>query len=221
MADAGPVQYLIVFGICVGTTIISQLFRYFFGMKPEQSLDMQQKLRDMQEEMKAVQGDPVAMQRLQQEAMQSYRDMMRKTLIPNCIYSVLFIVLWAVFRKILEQYVFIFNLSFFFIYLFFSLGLNGIIALVRYIIKRSKKKKGQLPDENYDPALDRGIQSGLRFSPGWDKSLSTELKQMKTDLEDRRAKGQLPQDIDIDAEIQKMDEEEKEDNRSWKKRLEN
>ena len=51
MVLATVADYFIILGICVGMTTISQLFRHFFGMNPQQSMEMQQKLRDMQEEM--------------------------------------------------------------------------------------------------------------------------------------------------------------------------
>ncbi|MBN2157351.1 MAG: hypothetical protein JW776_15000 [Candidatus Lokiarchaeota archaeon] len=223
MAAAGLTDYLILLGIVVGMTVISQLFRYFFGMRPEESMDMQQKLKDMQNEMVQAREDPVQLQRLQQEAMQTYRTMMRKQLIPNCIYMILFFGLWYIVGLIFSDTQF-FGMegdrTFFFPYLIFSFSLSGIIWLIRYLIRQNKKKKGLLPDENYDASLDRGIKSGVTFSTGWARGLSPELQQMRTDLQEKRDKGELPHDIDIDAEIQKIAEEEEEDIRNWKKRLE-
>lgn len=225
MDPAGTLQYLAILAICVGMTTISQLFRYFFGMKPQASMDMQQQLRDMQQEMTAIRDDPEAMQRLQQEAMQTYRTMMRKQLIPNCIYMVMFFVLWAVIRRVFANYYFFGMVedvrSFIYPYLIFSFSLSGIIALIRYLIKLSKRKKGELPDENYDSSLDRGIQSGLRFGKGWNADLSPELNQMRSDLKEKQNRGEIPEDIDIDAELRKIsdDEEEEEESKDWKKRL--
>ena len=105
------------------------------------------------------------------------------------------------------------------LYLIFSLSISGIIAGIRYLIKRNKRKKGLIPDENYDASLDRGIQSGLKFGRGWNAGLSPELRQMRSDLAEKQNRGEIPQDIDIDAEIEQISKEEKEDSKDWKKRL--
>ena len=221
VTPAGWEQYIIVLAICVGMTTLSQLFRHFFGMKPEKSMEMQQRLRELQEEMMSARGDPELLAQIQQEAMTTYRTTMRKQLIPSCISSLLFLGIWWIVGSLFGEYYF-FNVkawTFYIPYLLFSLTINGIIFLVRYLIRRSKKKKGTLEDDDgFKAAMDRSMRSGLNFRPGWDATLSPELQKMKSDLQDKKARGEIPQDIDIDAEIQQMsDEDEKKD---WKKRLE-
>ncbi|TFG19922.1 MAG: hypothetical protein EU530_04845 [Promethearchaeota archaeon] len=214
-------QYLIVLAVCVGMTTISQLFRHFFGMKPEKSMAMQQRLRELQEEMMAARDDPETLAAIQQEAMSTYRTTMRKQLIPSCISSLLFLGIWWVVGSLFGDYYF-FNQptwTFFIPYLMFSLVINGGIFLVRYLIRKSRKKRGVLEeDDEFQATMDRSMKSGLNFRPGWDANLSPELRQMKSDLEQKKARGEIPQDIDIDEEIQQMsDDDEKKD---WKKRLE-
>ena len=220
--EAQAIHYLYILAICVGTTTLSQVFRHFFGMRPEQSMQMQQRLRELQEEMMAAQGDPETLAQVQQEAMQTYKTTMRKQLIPSCISSLLFLGIFYVVRMLFSDYYFFGNenWAFFIPYLLFSLTISGSIALVRYLIKRNKRKKGLIPDENYDATLDRKMKSGLNFRSGWDANLSPELQKMKSDLEKKKARGEIPQDINIDAEIKQLSEEEKEDNKDWKKRLE-
>ncbi len=222
VGPATAIHYLAVLGVCVGMTTISQLFRHFFGMNPQQSMEMQQRLKDMQEEMMLRRDDPESLRQLQTEAMENYRMMMRKQLIPNCIYMILFFGLWAgigyLFRDV-QFFGIIEGRSFIYPYLIFSLSLSGIIALIRFLIKRNKRKKGLLPDENYDASLDRGLQSGLRFGRGWDAGLSPELKQMRSNLAEKQSRGEIPPDIDIDAEIDQISKEEKDDKKDWKKRL--
>jgi hypothetical protein len=220
--EAQAAQYLIILAIVVGMTTISQIFRHFFGMAPEQSMQMQQRLRELQDEMRAAQNDPETLMRVQQEAMDTYKTTMRKQLIPSCVSSLLFLGIFYIIRWLFKDYYFFGNesITFFIPYLVFSLSLGGIIFLVRYLIKRNKRKKGTLPDENYDPSLDRGLQTGLRFGHGWNAHLSPELQKMKSDLEKRKARGELPDDINIDQEIEQISEDEKEeDSRDWKKRL--
>ncbi|MHA1112182.1 MAG: EMC3/TMCO1 family protein [Promethearchaeota archaeon] len=214
-------QYLIVLAICVGMTTVSQLFRHFFGMKPEKSMAMQQRLRELQTEMMAARNDPETLAQIQQEAAQTYKTTMRKQLIPSCVSSLLFLGIWWIVGGLFSEY-FFFNMptwTFYIPYLMFSLIINGGIFLVRYLIKRSKKKRGVLEDDDeFKAAMDRSMKSGLNFRPGWDANLSPELKQMKSDLQQKKDRGQIPQDIDIDAEIQQMSEDD--DEKDWKKRLE-
>ena len=223
MATAATLaQYLIVLAICVGMTTISQLFRHFFGMKPEKSMAMQQRLRELQTEMMAARDDPETLAQIQQEAAQTYKTTMRKQLIPSCVSSLLFLGIWWVVGSLFGEYYF-FGMqtwTFYIPYLLFSLTINGGIFLVRYLIKRSKKKRGVLEDDDeFKAAMDRSMKSGLNFRPGWDANLSPELQQMKSDLQQKKDRGEIPQDIDIDAEIQQMSDDD--DEKDWKKRLEN
>ena len=221
-APAELAQYLIVLAICVGMTTISQLFRHFFGMKPEKSMAMQQRLRELQTEMMAARDDPETLAQIQQEAAQTYKTTMRKQLIPSCVSSLLFLGIWWVVGSLFGEYYF-FGMptwTFYIPYLLFSLTINGGIFLVRYLIKRSKKKRGVLEeDDEFKAAMDRSMKSGLNFRPGWDANLSPELQQMKSDLQQKKDRGEIPQDIDIDAEIQQMSDDD--DEKDWKKRLEN
>ncbi len=223
LTAAGLPQYLIVLAICVGMTTISQLFRHFFGMKPEKSMAMQQRLRELQEEMMASRDDPETLAQIQQEAMETYKTTMRKQLIPSCVSSLLFIGIWIIVGRLFTGYFFfgVENWTFYIPYLMFSLIINGGIFLVRFLIKKSKKKRGILEeDEEFKAAMDRTMKSGLNFRPGWDANLSPELRQMKSDLEQKKARGEIPQDIDIDEEIQQMSDDDEEDKKDWKKRLE-
>ena len=201
-------QYLEMFLIVLGIVVFSQLFNYFFGIKFSQQMENQQRIREIQEEILNPQNSPEEIQRLQVESMKIMKETLKKSFIPSCVRCGIFLGIFAILGIFYKDVDFLgVNSGYYGIYLLFSLGLSAIIFGIKRIWKKNRSD-GIVEEPFMDVA---NALRGPRFITPQSASINyqekEELSEIRRKLEDKVRKGELPADLDIGAEIERMDKE--------------
>jgi hypothetical protein len=201
-------QYLQMFLIVLGIVVFSQIFNLVFGLKFSQQMENQQRIREIQEEILNPQNSPEEIQRLQAESMKIMSETLKKNLIPSCVRCGIFLIIFWVLGLFYSEVDFLGQGSGYYgIYLLFSLGLSFIIYGIKRIWKKIRSE-GTVEEPFMDVA---NALRGPRFITSQTSSLNyqdnKQLSEMKKNLEGKIQRGELPADLDINAEIERMDEE--------------
>ncbi|MHA1870533.1 MAG: hypothetical protein ACTSXF_06245, partial [Promethearchaeota archaeon] len=183
-------------------TIISQLFNKKYGLTMSQQLKMQEQVRTLQQRMSDAQrnANPEELRRIQQEMMQISKDMMMKTMLPSLVRCAFFWIVYAILNYYYKNVSFN-GLSFFWIYFLYSLGIGLIFWLItKKFGKKDKEKEDELLLEQ---EYNKHMKGSIDFS-GLKPEIIEEIMETKRSLEEKKKRGELAADIDIDAEIQRM-----------------
>jgi len=245
---ASTTDYLNVFIVSLVMMIISILFSKKFGLPIQQQVEIQQKLRDLQEEMKLAQGDIYKMQEIQKQSIELMRIITKKQLLPMCIRTITFFGVYFVMSSFYIGVVFdknplpIFGYGFFSLYFLYSIGLSLINLLINFLIKKIRKKPISDDSIIYDPLLNYKLnipESQLNSTKYNNKDdikldeLSDELIQLHKDLVEKQKQGLIPKDIDLNEEIKRIQKEEnlmkienkinkdENENKLWKEKIQN
>ncbi|MHA1340484.1 MAG: hypothetical protein ACTSRZ_09675 [Promethearchaeota archaeon] len=220
---ASNLDYFNIFIVSLIMMIISILFSKKFGLSMKEQMELQQKLRDLQEEMRNAQGDIDRIQQIQQESVKLMSEMTKKQLIPMCIRTIIFFAVFGVLSIFYKDIEFdknplpIFGRGFFSLYFLYSIGLSLINFLIRFIIKKLKKQESSTETVIDDPvkALNYKINLSTPLAPQNTsqtplniENLSDDLKKVRQNLIEKQKQGLIPNDIDIDSEIKRLQEEE-------------
>jgi hypothetical protein len=206
LVNATSGQYLEMFLFIIGMLLFSQLFNKFFGIKASDQMATQEHIRELQQELLENQDDPNELMRLQGEMAQIMRKMMSKTILPMCIRCVIF---WGIFWILGIRFagVNFIGGGYFPFYIVVSIG----ISIAMYYIKRLFKNSGRGPQKE-EPFIDiaRAMGSpkiGLSKSNSLSRERMEEISLMKQELEAKKERGELPSDLDINAEIYRIIQE--------------
>ncbi|MHA1897832.1 MAG: EMC3/TMCO1 family protein, partial [Promethearchaeota archaeon] len=202
VVNATPYQYIELLVYTLIITIISQLFNKKYGLTMSQQLKMQEQVRTLQQRMSDAQrnANPEELRRIQQEMMQISKDMMMKTMLPSLVRCAFFWIVYAILNYYYKNVSFN-GLSFFWIYFLYSLGIGLIFWLItKKFGKKDKEKEDELLLEQ---EYNKHMKGSIDFS-GLKPEIIEEIMETKRSLEEKKKRGELATDIDIDAEIQRM-----------------
>lgn len=206
LVNATSGQYLEMLIYIIGMVLFSQIFNKFFGIKASDQMGTQEKIRELQQELLENQDDPNELMRLQGEMSAIMKEMMSKTLLPICIRLVIFMGLFWFLRIRFAGVNFIGGGIIPF-YIIVSIG----ISVALFYIKKLFKKSGIGPEKE-EPFIDiaRAMGSpkiGFSKSNSLSKERMEEINLMKQELEAKKERGELPSDLDINAEIYRIIQE--------------
>lgn len=227
---ASEADYIIVLFITIAMMVVSQLFSRKFGGSFSQQIQTQDRIKAMQQELMEARNDPARMQQIQGEYAKLMNDMMKKQMLPMCLRSGIFLAIFFIMSSFYSGVTFdanpikIFGPSFASLYFAYSIGIMLIIYLGKFIIKKVKPPQNQIDKETFTDNI-RALQSSIRMPPPQSYGaesyneeesilkpnvslnsgkLSEDLKKLRESLIEKKARGELPPDIDIDAEIEQM-----------------
>jgi uncharacterized membrane protein (DUF106 family) len=149
--------------ISIGMVLLSQWFQKRFSLPRETQMHLQERLQNIQNEMRVSQSNPRQMQSLQNEMMEIMRTIMKKQMAPMCARSILFLGIWGLLGLLYGQYDevipfwFIFGRGWFALYFLVSIILSIIIALIK---KEIKKRKPQDEQGSYIDTI-QGMKNNL------------------------------------------------------------
>lgn len=253
---ASSTDYIIVLLITIAMMVVSQIFSRKFGGSFSQQIQNQERIKAMQQELMEARNDPVRMQQIQGEYMKLMNDLMKKQMLPMCLRSGIFLGIFFIMNSIFSGKTFdanpikIFGPTFASLYFMYSIGIMLIIYLVKYIMKKVRPTQNQSDKEQFIDNI-RALQSNIKIPPpqsyrndlyteeeniykpkiSIDKeNLSENIKKIRESLIEKRSRGELPADIDIDAEIEQMriaqnnssslnNQLDLEETNNWKKKL--
>ena len=162
--------------ISLAMVLFSQLFSMKFAINPQSQMELQMRIQDMQERLKLAQQNANAqeIQMINQEMMMIMQTTMKQQLIPTCIRSIIFIVIFGVLSAVYSQYNDELPVSWYVIYLFTSLIGSLVFSQLRKFIQ-SKNPNYKKPEMVTDKlrALQNtmminsqpGVQSGFGNMP--------------------------------------------------------
>ncbi|MBD3350112.1 MAG: DUF106 domain-containing protein [Candidatus Lokiarchaeota archaeon] len=221
MVSADPMEYLVVFLITLGMVIVSKLFSKKFGLNMQQQMENQERLQNLQQELMKAQSDPMEMQRIQAESAELMSSMMKKQMLPMCLRSLLFFGIFGLLAAFYAGVEFdknpiqIFGPGYASLYFMYSIGLSLVFWGIKKIIRAIKPELKEKDEKFVDHA--RLLKSHINVAPEpsygnleidrTDKKhleLDSELKTLRNDLIAKKKNGELPADIDIDEEINRM-----------------
>ncbi|MHA1729700.1 MAG: hypothetical protein ACTSWY_13365 [Promethearchaeota archaeon] len=199
-----PSQYLEMFLIVLAVVLFSQIFNHIFGLKMSQQLANQEKIRQLKQDLLAASDDPLEIQRLQEESVLIMKETMKKTLIPSCVRCIIFLGIFGIIGFFYAGIDFLGPGSgYFIIYFLYSIVLSLLIFAIKRLIK--KVRPGEADEEPFQD-IAKALQSPIMTSPNM-KQRKTEILEMKRVLEEKKKRGELPPDIDIDDEIRRIIQE--------------
>ena len=199
-------QYFEMFLFIIGMIIFSQLFNRFFGLKASNQMQSQEKIRELQQELLENQDDPNELMRLQGEMGQIMKETMKKTLLPSCIRCAIFMGVFSILGFMYGNVDFMgVGSGYFMFYFLVSIG----ISLAIYFIKRMFKNIGPQKEEPFVDVA-RAMRSpiiGLSKLESISQERKEDIMIMKRELEEKVKRGELPSDLDINAEINRIIQE--------------
>lgn len=226
MEIAETSDYLILFLITLAMVGFSRLFAYKIGLNLTDRVEQQERMQELQRELMEAQKNQnyQRVMELRDESMEMMQGMMKKQLLPMCVRSAIFLGLFAVLGIFYGRLEFtknpiqIFGPGYASLYFVYSLGISLAYYLIRYLYRKLTGKEKEEKFVDRAQVLGSNINTRHYGSPNGanfqgmatnrqTESFDPHMQDLRQQLLEKRKRGELPADIDIDEELKRMTEE--------------